>query len=94
MNRIIYKYGVTIYGGSLELGARSKIISADNQNGILQVWAEIDIDEPQVRYVDIAACVTGSYAPNDDILGRWTFLSTVMFEKGEYVVHVYYRWRI
>ena len=88
MSRVIYKQilplGYTEH--TIEIPARSVFISAENQKECLCVWYECTPGAKASKR-KIYVIETGKEKPDLQV----DFLGTVLFDRGNYVVHVYVR---
>jgi hypothetical protein len=92
--KTIYKYPLELtdrQAVSMPIG--SKILSVDNQNGTICVWAEVDSDVPHNRYYSFRIVGTGNpidftTKPNETVR-PYNFLGTVIM--NPFVWHVYRR---
>lgn len=80
----IFKYPLhTIDVQAVYMPRGARLLHADDQGGVICLWAEVDPDQPSVGR-EIAIVGTG-YSPPP---GGYKHLSTVLM--GEFVRHVYY----
>lgn len=79
---MIYKYKLNKCGSQIVMMPKSAIVlSVQNQRGKLVLWADAPTGPMERR--KFVACVTGMPSPFG------TYLGTVQFDGGNYVVHVY-----
>lgn len=87
----IYKYEVE-FGDKwvLQLPLYSTVISAQNQNEKLYVWAKLDYPDLMKEPHLLRLFITGKlYDLNMDTAEKLRFIDTVQFGNGAFVVHVF-----
>lgn len=79
----IHKYTLPSYSRGLTLHRGAEILAVDNQREELCIWVKEDEDEGfEIR--DIFATTTGA-----TVTPGSTHLGTVLFDKGNFVAHVF-----
>lgn len=83
----IYKYQLSLQNEqALKLPLGAKILSVDNQNEQLVLWALVDPNQKIQTKTIIMVFVTGQ----EVVLFETTkFLNTVLFENGRLIFHVF-----
>lgn len=85
----IYKYNVSETGDTTQLsGQIVQLLTVQNQYNKAVVWALIDDEAEHVHY-QIKGHPTGWSL--DTIYSEWTYLNTVQFDQGTYVMHYFYK---
>ena len=83
----IHKYPLSIIGvQDVEMPETSEILSAQNQNGQLCVWARVETDSPIIKR-RFRIFGTGHPYPVVDILNK--YVGSVQMANGALVWHVY-----
>lgn len=85
-SRAIYKYELPLYSEftTFNVPQGFHILSAQVQNGLICIWAEVDTTVDGVETVRFRLVGTGWLV---DLEG-WTYIDTVQL--GEFVWHIYY----
>ena len=86
MSTAVWKFPVEAFDiAEVRMPQGAKILTAQVQNGGLQVWAQCDPEAPLVtRYIGVA----GTGHPRDD-LNDATYIGTVQLFTGQLVFHVF-----
>jgi hypothetical protein len=86
----VHKYTLDcILVQSVEMPAGARVIAADNQHEELCAWAIVDTDrKPENR---VFYCVETDKDATVAALKTSTFVNTVLFDEGDYIVHVFVR---
>jgi hypothetical protein len=81
--RTVHKYGLTNYMTQLTLQA-PKFLHVGLQNGVPQLWVEVDVSKSPTENYRIEAVGTGFNVPKDG-----QHLSTVLLDNDSLVLHFY-----
>lgn len=83
--KTVYKYHLTHSANSIK-GPITKLLCVHEQRGDLCIWAEVDLDAPEVIY-DIHLLGTGS--PKYAALELMDYIGSIFYDDARFVFHVY-----
>jgi hypothetical protein len=83
--RKIFKYELHSTGlVRIQMHEGANVLSVQNQNGTLVLWAVVDITAPKVEY-EFYVAMTGALLPNEKLL----YHGTAQSQHGSFVLHVF-----
>lgn len=87
--RRIFKYTIPVettrnQAHQIEIPKDSLFLKAENQKEKLVLWYEVD-ETKEVEIVGFMCLHTGDYIPANPSV----YLSTILFDNGDYVLHLY-----
>lgn len=86
--KVVYKYPLALTDHQVvRLPLKSTVLSVQEQNGSLVIWAVVDQSIPQTDY-EFRIVGTGNPFPNDMLRG-YQFLGTVQESRRPLVWHVF-----
>lgn len=88
MNQSIYKFELSLHGSQILMPKGARVLSAQNQNERLQIWALVDPTLPQDQIREFLVLTTGQPC-YESMNEGWDFLGTVQLRGGVLVLHVF-----
>ena len=90
--RTIYKYDLSDAKNNIIEGPIVKLLHADQQYGIIMIWAEVDTSLP-MRKFEVFPIGTGwdLTLEKSCVLDTHIYLNTVSLFNGSYIFHIYYK---
>ncbi|MGG4105085.1 hypothetical protein AAXB25_14310 [Paenibacillus lautus] len=89
----VYKYPLDAMVETITMPSESKILSAIKQFNRVVVYALVNEGQMEMEEYEFLRVITGGISHGEWPLDNYTFLSTLVFNDGTYVEHVFYRKR-
>lgn len=85
----IYKYHLSLEEfPAVRMPERARILHFNNQNESLVIWAEVDVNAPEItRHFQVVG--TGKAVPTSQTLCGASYIGSALFQDGLLVWHLY-----